>query len=174
MEASSAKYRFGGLSRIAAEAFGEPGKRTFRLMLESGAATASLWLEKQQLYQLASYTKEIVTNLPTSKAGEGEVPEPQWSQGITNLEVRVGKLALGHDSASNCFLVLAHDVEDPDEDTATVSFWLTLKQGQELAEEALKICAAGRPECPLCSQPIDPEGHMCPHSNGHGPLGETR
>ena len=174
MDASSAKYRFGELSRIVAEAFGEPGKRTFRLLLESGAASASLWLEKQQLYQLASYTKEIVTNLEESKSREGQPPEPQWSQGITNLEVRVGKLALGHDSSSNCFLVLAHDLEEPDEDTATVSFWLTLEQGQELAEEALKICAAGRPECPLCSQPVDPEGHMCPRSNGHGPLGETR
>jgi hypothetical protein len=26
---------------------------------------------------------------------------------------------------------------------------------------------AGRPICPMCSQPKDPAGHVCPRSNGH-------
>jgi len=26
---------------------------------------------------------------------------------------------------------------------------------------------AGRPLCPMCSQPKDPAGHVCPRSNGH-------
>ena len=171
MDASRARYQFGALARINAEAIGEPGHRTFRLIAESGAASAFLWIEKEQLSQLALYLQEIITSLPTgSKGSEEECPEPQWSGGITTVDFKVGKLALGHDSSSNCFLVLAHDVEEPDEDTATLSFWLTKKQGEALAKEALKVCAAGRPRCFLCGQPIDPEGHMCPQSNGHAPL----
>ena len=37
----------------------------------------------------------------------------------------------------------------------------------ETAEEALRICSAGRPLCFLCGQPINPDGHACPRSNGH-------
>ena len=35
------------------------------------------------------------------------------------------------------------------------------------AEEALRVCAAGRPLCPLCGGPMDPNGHPCPRTNGH-------
>ena len=172
MEVSQAKYRFGSPSRIRAEALGEPGKRTFRLILESGAASAFLWLEKEQLYQLAIYIQGITASLSDEDKQEtGSAPEGQWDGGITNVEFKVGKLALGHDGASKCYLFLVHDLEeDQEQSTATLSFWLTLGEGEELAQEALKVCAAGRPRCFLCSQPINPEGHMCPRANGHGPL----
>jgi uncharacterized repeat protein (TIGR03847 family) len=171
MEESRARYRFGALSSVNAEAIGVPGQRTFRLVLESGAASASVWLEKEQLSQFAIYLQETIESLPDgSKVQEGQAPELQWNEGIATLDFKVGKLALGHDSASNCFLIVAHDVEDPEESAAALSFWLTLKQGEELAEEALKVCAAGRPRCFLCGQPINPEGHMCIRANGHAPL----
>ena len=171
MDTGRARYKFGALSRVEAEAIGVPGQRTFRLVLESGAASATLWLEKEQLNQLASHLLEIIAALSSdSKARQGEAPEPQWSEGITNLDFKIGKLALGHDSRSDCFLLFAHDVEESEEGVATLSFWLTLSQGEVLAKEALKVCAAGRPNCHLCGQPINPEGHMCPRSNGHAPL----
>ncbi len=171
MATSRAKYAFGVPSQVKAEAIGVPGKRTFRLVLESGAASASLWLEKEQLHQLALYIQEISASLPSdSKAREGQPPEPQWSGGVTNIDFKIGRLALGHDSGSNCLLFLTHDIEKPDDNVATLSFWLPLRQGEELAEEALKVCAAGRPQCFLCGQPINPEGHMCPRANGHAPL----
>jgi hypothetical protein len=31
--------------------------------------------------------------------------------------------------------------------------------------------AAGRPRCPYCHSPIEPEGHVCPRSNGHSKTG---
>lgn len=172
MDVSRARYRFGALSHVNAEAIGEPGKRTFRLVLASGAASASLWLEKEQLYQLALYTQEIIAAISSrNRAMEGEVPEPGWSGGVTHVEFKVGKLALGHDSSSNCMLLLFHDIEETEEDMATLSFWLTQSQGKELVQEALRVCAAGRPRCYLCGQSINPEGHMCPRANGHAPLG---
>ncbi|MGH9041277.1 MAG: DUF3090 family protein, partial [Acidimicrobiia bacterium] len=30
---------------------------------------------------------------------------------------------------------------------------------------------AGRPPCPLCGGPLDPEGHVCPKLNGHAQSG---
>ena len=170
MDPGTARYRLGALSRISAEAIGTPGKRTFKLVLASGAASVSLWLEKEQLFQLATHIQGIISSLMSgSQSSEGEPPDPEWDQGITNLDFKVSKLALGHDSSTNSFLFFAHDVEEQEEESAKVSFWLSRRQGEGLAEGALRVCAAGRPPCVLCGQPIDPEGHMCPRSNGHGP-----
>ena len=170
MDASNARFRFGAVSRAAVEAIGEPGQRTFRLIMESGPASAFLWLEKEQLFQLGTYIQEIIASLPESPAGESEVPEPPWSEGLMSVDFKVGKLALGHDGSSDCFLFLAHDVKEEQDETATMSFWLTRPQGEELASEVLKVCAAGRPRCFLCGQPIDADGHTCPRANGHAQL----
>ncbi|WP_225805177.1 DUF3090 family protein, partial [Streptomyces sp. NK15101] len=35
------------------------------------------------------------------------------------------------------------------------------------AKRALDVVNAGRPPCPLCSLPLDPEGHVCPRQNGY-------
>ena len=171
MEASSARYRLGALARVVPEAIGDPGDRTFRLVLESGAASALLWLEKEQLYELSISLQQIAASLSSGvKSREGEAPEPPWSGSLTTIDFKVGKLALGHDSSTNCFLFLAHDVDEVEESTATLSFWLTYKQGEELAEEGQKVCAAGRPRCFLCGQPINADGHICPRANGHAHL----
>ena len=168
MGESRAKYQFGAVRRTHAEAIGEPGQRVFRLALESGAASACLWLEKEQLYQLALYIQQICASLSSRlESGAEKVPEPEWMGGATTVEFNVGKLALAHDSSSNSFLFLAHDREEEDEGPATLSFWVTLTQAKELAKEALKVCAAGRPRCFLCGQPINSEGHICPRANGH-------
>ena len=172
MDASRAKYRFGALSHISAEAIGVPGERTFRLIVESGAASATIWLEKEQLQQLGTYIKEIGESLSRNdSAGETQTPEPGWDGGAASLDFKVGKLALGHDASTNAFLLIAHDIEEEDEEIATVSFWLTMKQSEELADEALKVCAAGRPRCFLCGQPMNRDGHICPRANGHARLG---
>lgn len=35
------------------------------------------------------------------------------------------------------------------------------------ARRAQRILAAGRPPCPFCGQPLNPEGHVCIRSNGY-------
>jgi uncharacterized repeat protein (TIGR03847 family) len=35
------------------------------------------------------------------------------------------------------------------------------------AERAERVVAAGRPPCPLCNLPLDPQGHICPRQNGY-------
>jgi hypothetical protein len=32
---------------------------------------------------------------------------------------------------------------------------------------AEELVSSGRPPCPICGQPMDPDGHVCPRSNGH-------
>jgi len=57
-------------------------------------------------------------------------------------------------------------------DVGRVRFWATREQMLSLARHGALVCAAGRPRCPLCGNPIDPEGHRCPALNGHRGSGE--
>ncbi len=51
-------------------------------------------------------------------------------------------------------------------------FWASREQMLSLARHGASVCAAGRPRCQLCGNPMDPEGHQCPALNGHRKLGE--
>jgi hypothetical protein len=33
-------------------------------------------------------------------------------------------------------------------------------------QRAALVIEAGRPDCPFCGNPIDPEGHLCVRANG--------
>jgi len=171
MNARRARYQFGGVSRVSAEAIGEPGKRTFRLVVASGQAKAALWLEKEQLYQLATFIQETIASLNAAGSRRGKAPEPyreqEWAGPPTSVEFKIGKLALGHDPSRDAFLFIAHDTEDDEGGPAALTFWTSREQAEGLADESLRVCAAGRPLCPLCHEPMGPGPHVCPRSNGH-------
>jgi uncharacterized repeat protein (TIGR03847 family) len=44
---------------------------------------------------------------------------------------------------------------------------LTGAGARAFAKRASAVVAAGRPPCPFCGNPLDPEGHVCPRANGH-------
>ena len=170
MEPPEVKYTLGSLSRIDPNTFGEPGQRTFNLVLQSGEAQCTVWLEKEQLFQLGTYLQEAVESLSEEdKSRQSEDKEPSWSgEGIT-LDFKVGQVMLNYDQDSNSFRMLAYEREEEEatEESSSVSFWITVQQAGAVAEESLRICAAGRPRCFLCGQPINPDGHICPRANGH-------
>jgi len=56
--------------------------------------------------------------------------------------------------------------DDPD-GPDLVRVRLTPTRALAFAERALRTVAAGRPPCPLCGQPLDPAGHLCPRRNGY-------
>ena len=162
----------GALSKVDAVTFGQPGSRTFRLELQAGSASCFLWLEKEQLLQLGVYLRDYVGGLSSEdKARASEPKEPGWAGGEASIDFKAGQMFLSHDRESNSFFLQAHeretDEDRPEGEAESVSFWITLSQASELAEESLRICAAGRPTCFLCGQPINPDGHVCPRANGH-------
>jgi uncharacterized repeat protein (TIGR03847 family) len=55
------------------------------------------------------------------------------------------------------------ELEGPD----TLQVRLTLDVARAFVNRALEVVAAGRLPCPLCGQPLDPQGHICPRRNGH-------
>jgi uncharacterized repeat protein (TIGR03847 family) len=59
-------------------------------------------------------------------------------------------------------------VEEDDEDAPdTLRVRLSADVARGFVTRALEVVAAGRLPCPLCGQPLDPQGHICPRRNGH-------
>ena len=58
--------------------------------------------------------------------------------------------------------------DDEEREAATARFLLDPEQAVSFVEGARDVIAAGRPPCPICGRSINPEGHICPRSNGHG------
>ena len=175
MEPKPVKYPLGTLSNIEARTVGEPGNRTFHLVVESAGSTGSVWLEKEQLFQLGVYLQEVVQALSAEeKENQAESVEPQWPGEGASIDFKAGEVMMSHDPTGHAFYLLAYERENaegegaqPEEELASVSFWISVSQAEVLAQEALRICAAGRPRCFLCGLPINPDGHVCPRSNGH-------
>ena len=191
VESNKVKYDLGAVVSIEALTFGEPGLRTFRVDAHSGSAISSVWMEKEQLLQLGVYLRDMVGRLSKEdRDKESDLREDVWSGGDLNIDFKAGQMLLSYDKDSNAFYLQAYEREnielpegdfpqgsegsDPqsddanaDPETESVGYWITTAQAIVLSEESLKICAAGRPTCFLCGQPINPDGHACPRANGH-------
>jgi uncharacterized repeat protein (TIGR03847 family) len=55
------------------------------------------------------------------------------------------------------------DTDGPD----FVRVRLTTAETAAFVERSLRVVAAGRPPCPICGRPLDPQGHLCPRKNGY-------
>jgi uncharacterized repeat protein (TIGR03847 family) len=79
-------------------------------------------------------------------------------------------MGLGYDADNDMIVVLAREIVAEGEDqeqAAVVRFWCTRTQARQLAAWGSEVASRGRPICPQCGQPMEPEGHFCPKKNGH-------
>ncbi len=166
---ADAKVEFTNTSRLEPDAVGEPGRRMFRILADSESSSAVLWIEKEHLLELAMGIQQLMATLPETDA-DGYIPPEREAPGLTRLDFRIGKLALGHDSRNGLFLIDAYNMEDAPGEEPTVRVWADRAQLEDFAESAIQVCAAGRPLCPLCGRAIDPDGHACPRVNGHAKI----
>jgi uncharacterized repeat protein (TIGR03847 family) len=157
------------VDRFTAGTVGEPGQRVFFLQAVAGGDVVTLQLEKGQVAALAQYLAELLADLPTTDPAEipfdmelTEPVEPEWV---------VGQLGVVFDESRDRMVVRADElVPEEGDDEATpgmVRVALTRPQVQAFVVRAAQLVSSGRPPCPLCGRPIDPEGHMCIKTNGH-------
>ncbi|MBI4197526.1 MAG: DUF3090 family protein [Chloroflexi bacterium] len=178
---TEARYQFGRVSSIRAIAVGQPGARRFSLQVEaSNGSTAVVWIEKEQLFNLAVALKNLIAQVEEARrrgrrrSGRISDAAPGFN-GSERLEFQAGRMAVGYDDGLALFILAASDAEEPENALPRLS--LAVDQGalDALADEAFSVCAAGRPLCPLCGAPLNAnEKHICPKHNGHAVLGETR
>ena len=171
---SYSKFEFTQISRLEVEALGKPGNRTFRIITESNNTVASIWIEKEHLLQLSLSVKQLLASIVEGEdaAVSGMAPTQFEAQETTKLDFKISRLSLRHDDASGMFLIEFNDadsVEDKDE-TPDLRLWVNKQQADSFADQAMHVCAAGRPLCNLCGAPVDPPeegGHRCPRRNGN-------
>jgi uncharacterized repeat protein (TIGR03847 family) len=166
-----ANAEFTHVTSLRSEAIGEPGQRTFRILVEGPGGSAIIWLEKEQLFQLALAARQLLTILPEERESAGKPADEGESPPATHPEFRARSMVLGHDGASGRFVIDARDEDSSEQDPPSVRIWSERADIADFAEEALRICGEGRPICPLCGGPIDSTGHACPRSNGHQDIG---
>jgi len=153
--------------RFTAGALGEPGARVFFLQAVEAAQVVSLRCEKQQVGALGQYLQGVLNDLPvvpvTERPSDMDLVEPVVAEWV------VGTLGVAYDTESDRIVLQADELvdEDEEEDGGLARFHLTRAQVVAFCELAETLVAAGRPPCPICGQPMDPDGHVCPRSNGH-------
>jgi uncharacterized repeat protein (TIGR03847 family) len=161
----------GLVAGLSVQSFGEPGQRTFRVLAETSEGTVSLWLEKEQIAMLGGAVEELLTRVVAPRALD---PRPDASGTfVGDLEVRVGALALGYDTARNGFTIEATEFSSQlplDE----ILLLADRRQLEDVRDQVQEILAASRPRCVLCGTPLTGEPHFCPQSNGHAHLDEEQ
>jgi len=176
--------------RFATGTIGEPGNRAFFLQAREGGRVVSVALEKAQVAVLAERLGLLLTEL--GKRGVGVAGDPA-SDAIEpderpldeplNEAFRATTLTLGWDIDNERILIEARsqsdaddeaeadeiaDIDDEDEDGPDLlRVRLSAGAARTFVERAFRVIRAGRPPCPLCGNPLDATGHICPRKNGH-------
>jgi uncharacterized repeat protein (TIGR03847 family) len=178
-------FLFDPPERFVAGTVGQPGDRTFYLQASAAGRTVSVALEKVQVQLLADRLEELLDSVRRSTDADVPAVAPRELEDTAPLdapveeEFRVGKIGLAWETDGERLVVEAL-AQPEDEEQAAVEPLSEADEGPDLLRvrltgaaarafitRAQRVVAAGRPPCPLCNLPLDPEGHICPRQNGH-------
>ena len=155
-----ARRDLGVCTVLEPEAVGEPGQRFFRLRVEAEHGSALLWIEKEELQELAVMVKRLLRSGVRRTGAPDTAGSPDAS---ADVDCKVTSLALGHDRASGRYMLLAH--ASPAEGDA-IALWAERDVLDHMADRAFEVHDAGRPRCPLCGGPTVPgKRHVCARAN---------
>jgi len=161
------------VTRITTDAIGPPGKRVFYLQGSTTEETISLIAEKFQVQSLSvgieQFLSEIAERFP-------DLPDasPEYESSFMVIEppldplFRLADIGLGYNAEEDMVILVIHELlpEDADEEPGIVRFWCTRSQLRALGYWGMEVANRGRPICPQCGQPEEPEGHFCVKKNG--------
>lgn len=177
-------HRFDQPDRFVAGTVGEPGQRTFFLQARDGARLATVLLEKEQVAALAERLDTLLDEVVRRTGGDAPVPAvapaelddgDPLDQPIDE-DFRVGTLTLAWDGTDDRIVIEAYAVgpegeqeldDEVPSDRDVLVVRITGATARAFVKRAQALVSAGRPPCPLCALPLDPDGHVCPRQNGH-------
>jgi uncharacterized repeat protein (TIGR03847 family) len=165
------------VQHITTDAIGQPGQRVFYIQgwRESDPQPVSVIIEKVQLQSLTVGLNQMLDEVARQKP-ELSPAMPEYDEEKMHIAppvdplFRAGEMGLGYDADHDMMVVLAREIVlegEDQEEAAVVRFWCTRSQARQLAAWGNELANRGRPICPQCGQPMEPEGHFCPKKNGH-------
>lgn len=174
--------------RFVAGTVGPPGQRTFFLQARSGVRLVSVALEKQQVAVLAERVDELLDQVLAAEATQSLIPavapvaladNDPLDQPIEE-EFRAGTMTLSWDPAVERVVIevfpyteeavvapdqVGEDFTEPEPEEVLL-VRLSAGAARAFVQRAQHVVGAGRPSCPFCGNPIDPDGHLCVRANG--------
>jgi uncharacterized repeat protein (TIGR03847 family) len=174
--------------RFVAGTVGEPGQRTFFLQARSGARITSVSLEKQQVAALSERIDQLLDEVMASDTTQSVVPavaplgleDPHPLEQPIEEEFRAGTMTLSWDPDDERIVIevcpyteaavvspdqLDEELTEPEPDEVLL-VRIDAGTARAFVQRAGQVLEAGRPSCPFCGSPIDPEGHLCVRANG--------
>ena len=164
------------IDRITADAIGDPGQRVFYLQARQGDDIVTILVEKQQVQLLAASILEVLARIG-QETGPGPDEEEMDLENPIDPLWRAGRLSIGYSEDTDRMLIEIDELVPEDEEGTAerepdhALFWGTREQMLSLSRHGAVVCEQGRPACEFCGNPMDPEGHACPATNGHKRLG---
>jgi uncharacterized repeat protein (TIGR03847 family) len=166
---------FDPVDAIGAGAFGEPGARTFVIQARKGGAVLSVLVEKEQVALLATEAEQFLDKIAEEHPEEPATLSDQGG-GVEEDEplFRARLIGIGYDpDRSLVLLELREQSAEEDDPPPAVEeseghiarLYATRAQIRAMLANGVVAVAAGRPKCPLCDFPMDPDGHICPRMN---------
>lgn len=159
----SSSFELPEVEHLTTGAIGPPGQRVFYLQARRGAQVVSLRLEKTQVAALVAYLAGMLADMPPPAAlpTDLDLIEPVVAEWV------VASLGVSYEEDADRVIIVAEELVEEGEEAASARISATREQVAALSMRGAEAVAAGRPPCPLCGQPLDPEGHTCPRLNGH-------
>ena len=163
------------VTHITVDAIGKPGQRVFYLQGWQGDRVVTVIVEKVQIQSLAigcdQFMEEIKKQYP-------DLPDAAMDYDETKMHItppvdplfRAGEMGLAYDADRNLMVLVVREILTSGQETeeaGVVRYWCTRGQLLVLCRWGLDVTERGRPTCPQCGEPMDPEGHFCPKKNGH-------
>jgi uncharacterized repeat protein (TIGR03847 family) len=162
------------VDRLTTGAVGQPGDRVFYVQARKGRRLVAVICEKEHVAALCVAIQEFLLALADHDPEAVVEPDPVLDRGMDlelplNPVFRAGQVNLSYDRDTERLVLIAYELqaEDDEDPPSLVRFWATPAQMRAFAIHGEEVVAAGRPICPMCQQPMEPEGHFCPRRNGH-------
>jgi uncharacterized repeat protein (TIGR03847 family) len=181
-------HSFDPPDRFVTGTVGEPGARTFFLQARENGRLVSVSLEKQQVIALVERVDELLDELMAAPGQTALIPAVAPVDLEDNLpleqpieeEFRAGTMTLSWDPGDERVVIEVFPfteaaVVSPDQVEETFAepepeelLVVRIPAGvaRAFCSRALQVVEAGRPSCPFCGNPVDPDGHLCVRANG--------
>lgn len=154
---------------VTADFIGEPGDRTFYVQAVEDAEVVSVLVEKMQVSGLADLLTRLLAHVDAEPMRIWDIDAMRLREPVVP-RWRAGAIAVGIDPQLGHFVIELTELvaEDEQREPELVRIWIDETDARTLAAHARWSVEQGRPTCRLCGLSVEPDGHVCPRSNGHG------
>jgi uncharacterized repeat protein (TIGR03847 family) len=161
------------VDHLTTDAIGPKGQRVFYIQGVKDDQVATMIAEKFQVQSLAvgveQFLAEIAEKFP-------DIPDASADYDESLMRIyppvdplfRISRIELGYNTEDDLVVLLIHELvpDESDEEPGIVRLWCTRSQLRALGFWSVEVASRGRPICPQCGQPEEPEGHFCVKKNG--------